>query len=48
MSDMLLLAVGLMSEFQEPKIKVCEVDIRVLLQKCWVGPPKILVFIIPQ
>ena len=28
-----------MSEFWEPKIKVCKVDIKVLLQKCWVGPP---------
>ena len=28
-----------MSEFWEPKIKVCKVDIKVLLQKVWVGPP---------
>ena len=28
-----------MSEFWEPKIKVFKVDIKVLLQKCWVGPP---------
>ena len=28
-----------MSEFREPKIKVCKVDIKVLLEKYWVGPP---------
>ena len=28
-----------MSEFWEPKIKVCKLDIKVLFQKCWVGPP---------
>ena len=39
MSDMWLLAVGPMSEFWEPKIKVCKVDIKVLLEKCWLGPP---------
>ena len=27
-----------MSEFWEPKIKVCKVDTQVLIQKCWVGP----------
>ena len=29
-----------MSEFWEPK-KVGKVDIKVLLQKCWVGPPNV-------
>ena len=28
-----------MLEFREPKIKVCKVDIKFLLQKCWVGSP---------
>ena len=31
-----------MSEFWEPKIKVCKVDIKVLLQNCWVGPPNMM------
>ena len=39
MSDMWLLSVSPMLEFWEPKIKVCEVDIKIMLGKnCW-GPP---------
>ena len=39
MSDMRLLSVGPMSEFREPKIKVCKVDIKMLLEKICGGPP---------
>ena len=46
MSNMWLLAVGPMSEFREPKIKVCKVDLKILLQKCWVGPPSNIVIFI--
>ena len=30
-----------MSEFREPKIKVCKVDINILLEKICEGPPKV-------
>ena len=38
MSDMWLLSVGLMSEFWEPKIEVCKVDIKMLLEIFCVRP----------
>ena len=39
MSDMWHLEVGPMSEFREPKIKVCKGDIKVFLQNILMGPP---------
>ena len=38
MSDMRLLSVVPMSEFREPKIKVCKVDIKMLLENFCGGP----------
>ena len=42
MSDMWLLSVGLMSELWEPKIKVCKVDIKIMLENFFGGPPIIM------
>ena len=39
MSDMRLLSVVPMSEFREPKIKVCKVDVKMLLENFCGGPP---------
>ena len=36
---MRLLSVGPMSEFREPKIKVCKVEIKMLLENFCGGPP---------
>ena len=41
MSDMRFLLVGLMSEFREPKIKVCKVDIKMLLENVCGGTTNI-------
>ena len=42
MSDMWLLTVGPMSEFWEPKIEVCKIDMKMLLENFCVGPPNII------
>ena len=39
MINMILLSVGPMSEFREPKIKVCKIEIKMLLENFCGGPP---------